>query len=65
MDQATGQEMEMGFRAQTESQDLIIEEAKIKKLQGRQLRPETGRKRVVGPCWSEFEWGVSSVCESR
>lgn len=46
MDQATGQEMEMGFRAQTESQDLITEEAKIKKLQGRQLRPETGRKRV-------------------
>lgn len=43
MDQATGQEMEMGFRAHTESQDLIIEEAKIKKLQGRQLRPETGR----------------------
>lgn len=32
MDQAAGREMEMGFRAQTESQDLIIEEAKIRKL---------------------------------
>lgn len=46
MDQATGQEMEMGFRVQTESQDLITEEAKIKKLRGRPLRPEIGRKRV-------------------
>lgn len=30
--QAAGQEMEMGFRAQTEGQGLIIEEAKIRKL---------------------------------
>ena len=31
MGQATSQEMEVGFRAQAEGQDLITEEAKIKK----------------------------------
>ena len=66
MGQATSQEMEVGFRAQAEGQDLITEEAKIKKQWGRQLRPEPGRKgagqAILIGVWMESKHGG---CGSR